>query len=135
MSTINRRWVFVSVQVLRVMKMKMFWKRRWLLLLSKKFDTEYGLTVPYFAVPFTFLNTKEENLVATNLAIGSEYHPNGWEYGTVGAEVGFDLNKSYSYISVFATFPLIAKKDSGNNLCCLGFLRMRPELLQIFMSI
>lgn len=82
-------------------------------LVSKKFDTEYGLTVPYFAVPFTVLNTKSENLVATNLAIGSEFHTVEWKEVTLGGEIGIDLNKSYSYISIFATFPFESQKGFG----------------------
>ncbi|WP_374080041.1 hypothetical protein [Bdellovibrio bacteriovorus] len=82
-------------------------------LLSKKFDTEYGLAVPYLAVPFTFLNTKEENLVASNLTVGSEFHYADWNQVTLGGEVGFDLNKSYSYISIFATFPFESQKGFG----------------------
>lgn len=82
-------------------------------LVSKKFDTEYGLAVPYLAVPFTFLNTKEENLVATNLSIGSEFHYVDWDQVTLGAEAGVDLNKSYSYISIFATFPFESQKGFG----------------------
>lgn len=82
-------------------------------LLSKRFDTEYGLAVPYLAVPFTFLNTKEENLVASNLTVGSEFHYADWNQVTLGGEVGFDLNKSYSYISIFATFPFESQKGFG----------------------
>lgn len=82
-------------------------------LISKKYETEYGLTVPYVAVPVAFLNTKEENYVASNIAFGSEYtHPE--VIGTFGAEVGLDLNKSYSYISIFATFPFDSATGFGN---------------------
>lgn len=82
-------------------------------LLSKKYDTEYGLAVPYFALPFTFLNTKDENYVATNLAVGSEFHYHEWKGVTLGGEIGLDLNKSWSYISVFATFPFESSKGFG----------------------
>ncbi|MEK2645249.1 hypothetical protein [Bdellovibrio sp. BCCA] len=82
-------------------------------LVSKKFDTEYGLAVPYLAVPFTFLNTKEENTVASNLTVGSEFHYADWNQVTLGGEVGLDLNKSYSYISIFATFPFESQKGFG----------------------
>lgn len=82
-------------------------------LLSKRFDTEYGLAVPYMAIPFTFLNTKEENLVASNLTVGSEFHYADWNQVTLGGEVGLDLNKSYSYISIFATFPFESQKGFG----------------------
>ncbi|MDG0817317.1 hypothetical protein [Bdellovibrio svalbardensis] len=82
-------------------------------LVSKKYDTEYGLAVPYLSVPFTFLNTKKENYVATNLAVGSEFHYHEWNNMTLGGEIGLDLNKSWSYISVFATFPFESSKGFG----------------------
>ncbi|QDK37540.1 hypothetical protein [Bdellovibrio sp. NC01] len=82
-------------------------------LLSKKYDTDYGLAVPYFAIPFTFLNTKDENFVATNLAIGSEFHYHEWNNVTLGGEIGLDLNKSWSYISIFASFPFESSKGFG----------------------
>ncbi|WP_253720933.1 hypothetical protein [Bdellovibrio bacteriovorus] len=82
-------------------------------MLSKKFDTEYGMSVPYFSIPFTFLNTKEENYVASNLAIGTEFHYVDWNQVTLGAELGLELNKSYSYISIFATFPFESHKGFG----------------------
>lgn len=83
-------------------------------LVSKKFDTEYGLTIPYVAVPFTFLNTKEENLVASNLTVGTEFVHAEWNQFKMGAEFGMELNKSYSYISIFATFPFDSQKGFGN---------------------
>ncbi|HWU42835.1 MAG TPA: hypothetical protein VN132_05325, partial [Bdellovibrio sp.] len=79
-------------------------------LLSKKYDTQYGLTVPYLAIPFTFINTKHDNFVATNLAVGSEFHYHEWKNATLGGEIGLDMNKSWSYISVFATFPFESSK-------------------------
>jgi hypothetical protein len=80
---------------------------------SKRFNTEYGMTVPYIAIPFTYLNMDSDNVWASNLAIGSEWHPTDWAYGTIGGEVGFEINKSYSYISVFATFPFDDQKGFG----------------------
>nr|BFD66531.1 hypothetical protein HAGR004_15530 [Bdellovibrio sp. HAGR004] len=82
-------------------------------LVSKRVDTDYGLTVPYVSVPFTFLNTKEENIVASNIAIGTEFHYVDWNEVNLGAELGVDLNKSYSYISVFVTFPFESHKGFG----------------------
>lgn len=82
-------------------------------LLSKRFDTDYGLSVPYLAVPFTFLNTKEENYVASNLTLGSEFHYVDWKEVVLGGEVSVDLNKSYSYISIFVTFPFESHKGFG----------------------
>lgn len=82
-------------------------------LLSKKYNTDYGLAVPYFALPFTFNNTKSENFVATNLSVGSEFHYHEWKAVTIGGEIGLDLNKSWSYISIFATFPFESSKGFG----------------------
>lgn len=82
-------------------------------LVSKKFDTSYGLAVPYLATPFTFLNTKEENQIASNLTVGTEFHYVDWTQVTLGAEMGIELNKSFSYISVFATFPFESHKGFG----------------------
>lgn len=82
-------------------------------LASKKFNTEYGLTIPYIAIPFTYLNMDKENIWASNVALGSEWKPQDWEYGNVGGEIGFELNKSYSYISIFATFPFDDQKGFG----------------------
>jgi hypothetical protein len=82
-------------------------------LVSKKYDTEYGLAVPYFAIPFTFLNTKSENFVATGLTIGSEFHYNEWKNVTMGGEIALDLNKSWPYLSIFAKFPFDRAKGFG----------------------
>ncbi|AHI05742.1 hypothetical protein BDW_06180 [Bdellovibrio bacteriovorus W] len=82
-------------------------------LISKKFDTEYGLTVPYVALPFTYLNFKNENVMASHLAMGTEFHYVDWKDVTLGAELGVELNKTYSYISVFATFPFDGEKGFG----------------------
>ena len=83
-------------------------------LASKKVDTEYGLTVPYIAVPFTYLNLKNENVMASNIAIGTEFNYVEWNQVKMGAELGLDLNKSYSYISIFASIPFDGQTGFGN---------------------
>ncbi|MNS56561.1 hypothetical protein D3C72_894230 [compost metagenome] len=83
-------------------------------LISKKFDTEIGMTVPYIAIPFNFLNTKEENYTGSNIVFGSELHYNEAPNVKFGAEVGAELNKSYSYISIFASFPFDSSKGFGH---------------------
>lgn len=82
-------------------------------MVSKKFDTDYGMSVPYLAIPFTFVNTKDDNFVATNLTVGSEFHYHEWKSVTMGGEIGLDLNKSWTYLSVFATFPFDSAKGFG----------------------
>lgn len=81
---------------------------------SKKVETNYGLTVPYIAVPFTWLNLKNENVVASNIAFGSEFHHFDWDNQVkVGGEIGLELNKSYSYISIYASIPFDGQKGIG----------------------
>ena len=82
-------------------------------LASKRYQTDIGLMVPYVALPFTFLNTKEENYVASNIAFGTEYSHPDFEYGFFGVEIGAELSKSYSYISIFATFPFDSQNGFG----------------------
>ena len=83
-------------------------------IVSKKMETDYGLAVPYLSTPFTFINTKVENVLASNLTVGTEFHYVDFPQGTLGAELGIELNKSYSYISIFATFPFDREKGFGN---------------------
>lgn len=82
-------------------------------LLSKKFNTAYGLTVPYLALPFNFINSKEENYVGSNIVFGSEFHSVESQNLIFGAELGAELNKSYSYISLFVTLPFDSSKGIG----------------------
>lgn len=83
-------------------------------MVSKKIDTVYGLATPYLAIPFTYLNTKHDNTVASNFVIGSEF--NYFELPTlkVGAELGLELNDSYSYISLYISFPFDSGSGFGN---------------------
>jgi hypothetical protein len=83
-------------------------------LISKKFDTEIGMTIPYIAIPFQFVNTKEENYTGSNIVFGSELHYHEVPNATFGAEIGAELNKSYSYISVYVSFPFDSTKGFGN---------------------
>ncbi len=82
-------------------------------LVSKKISTQYGMATPYLAVPFTVINTQGDNTVGTNLTIGSELKYEKWTMGTLGAEYSLDLNKSFSYISIFAAFPFESHKGLG----------------------
>ncbi len=82
-------------------------------LISKKYEIEYGMTVPYFALPFTLINNKDETFIATNVTVGSEFQHREWKTFTVGGEIGLDLNKSWSYVSLFAKFPFESSKGFG----------------------
>lgn len=83
-------------------------------MVSKKFDTIYGLTTPYLAIPFTFLNTKYDNYVASNLVLGSEFTYFDLPQVKMGAELGIDLNKSSSYISIYFSLPFDSATGFGN---------------------
>jgi len=82
-------------------------------MLSKKFNTEYGMSVPYLAIPFNFVNSKEENYVGSNVVFGTEFHSKDAQNFIFGAEIGAELSKSYSYISAFITIPFDSSKGFG----------------------
>lgn len=77
---------------------------------SKKVKTDAGLFTPYAAVAVDFNNTKSNNYTGTQMILGTEYHNADIPKMFFGAEVGFDLNQSYSYISGNVTFPFDSKK-------------------------
>lgn len=72
---------------------------------SKKTPFVHGLLIPYVALPITHNATKEKNFVSSQLTMGSEFIPKGNKDFHYGAEIGFNLNQSFSYISAFVTMP------------------------------
>lgn len=82
-------------------------------LVSKKTDTDIGLMVPYFALPLTYTSNSNDSFTRANVAIGSEWHSPQVPEVTFGAELGLDLNRSYSYISAFVTMPFDSAKGFG----------------------
>lgn len=82
-------------------------------LASKKINTNYGLTVPYIAIPFTYINADHENFLATNIVLGTEFNSPELPGVSFGGEFGLELNRSYTYFSLFATFPFDSKKGFG----------------------
>lgn len=82
-------------------------------LVSKKVSTDNGLFVPYAAIPFQFVSMKRENVTSAQFVVGSE-----WVYPETpdvryGGEVGIEMNKSYSYVSIFVTLPFDSSKGIG----------------------
>ena len=76
-------------------------------IISKVVDTNKGLFHPYIAVPINYFVTKERNFIGTSMAFGNEWtNIENLEKSTLGAEIGFSLNDSYSYISGYITYPL-----------------------------
>jgi hypothetical protein len=82
-------------------------------LVSKKFQSEYGLFVPYFAVGINFVNTDGDNYNSSNAIFGTEFHSEEAPMMSFGAELGADMNKSYSYITLFVSFPFDRSKGFG----------------------
>lgn len=79
-------------------------------LLSKKVDVDmFGVITPYIAVPITYVIAKESNYTASNFVVGSEFKSAEVPEFTFGAELGFEMNESYSYLSLFLTYPFEAK--------------------------
>ncbi len=79
-------------------------------LVSKKTTTDIGLLIPYVAIPLELVNAKSENYSSSRFVFGSEYiHPDLKEV-RFGGELGIELNKSYSYLSVYVTLPFDSSK-------------------------
>jgi hypothetical protein len=72
-------------------------------LISKLADTTYGKMIPYIGLPITFVSTKDDSWVATQFAVGAEWFSNRDIH--MGAELDLNLNKSFSAISAFFSFP------------------------------
>lgn len=84
-------------------------------LVSKKVGTDIGTFVPYAAIPFEFVNKKDENITGSQFVIGSELlHPETPDL-RYGAEVGFEMTKSYNYVSVYVSLPFDSAKGIGKH--------------------
>jgi hypothetical protein len=77
---------------------------------SKKVQTENGLFIPYAAIALDITSTKERNFTGSQMVLGTEYKTPDIPTMYFGAEVGLDLNESYSYISGTVTFPFDSSK-------------------------
>ncbi|HPI40836.1 MAG TPA: hypothetical protein PLJ21_08515 [Pseudobdellovibrionaceae bacterium] len=77
-------------------------------LVSKKTQTveKLGEVVTYFALPFTMTTGKGEGYVASNMTFGLEVTPPTESVFYWSAEVSFNLNRSYSYISGNIIIPI-----------------------------
>lgn len=82
-------------------------------LVSKKVMTDIGQMVPYVALPFELINTKHDNHGASQFVFGTEYTHPDYQDARFGAEIGLELSKSYSYVSVFMTIPFDSSKGLG----------------------
>lgn len=74
-------------------------------MVSKKFDSDHGLWIPYTAVAFNVGTFKDKSGLGTNFIIGSELqHPDAERF-LFAAEVGFNLKDSFSWVAGFVSIP------------------------------
>ncbi|MCC7405947.1 MAG: hypothetical protein IT288_16260 [Bdellovibrionales bacterium] len=71
-------------------------------LISKKFATEYGDFTPYGSLPFGVASREGDMELPLQIVGGVEWKTLEWQKLTFSAEVGFDVSKAFSYISLGA---------------------------------
>lgn len=79
-------------------------------IVSKKLEVDnFGNLTPYVGIPMTFTIAKDRNYNSANFVFGAEAKSSEMPELTFGGELGFELKESYSYISLFLTYPFEAK--------------------------
>jgi hypothetical protein len=73
---------------------------------SKKFSTDYGLLIPYAAVPINLAFFESKNELQFQIAGGAEYKPHDLKEWNFGAELGINAKNSFSYILFTASYLL-----------------------------
>jgi hypothetical protein len=71
-------------------------------LISKKFDTDHGVLIPYVSLPFGTHTYQSTTQTPVNFVTGTEFISPNVDNMQFGAELGLNANKSFSYISAFA---------------------------------
>jgi hypothetical protein len=75
-------------------------------LISKKFDVDIGELTPYASLPLMVQTRDSSSTTEMQLTVGSEYvHPDVKKL-RFGAELGFDLKDSFSYIAAYVSIAL-----------------------------
>jgi hypothetical protein len=69
-------------------------------LISKQLDTEFGKVTPYASLPFGVTTRDNETFVPVQLAAGAEWKIPDNESFRIMAELGINLNHSFSYLSL-----------------------------------
>ncbi|MGE3975928.1 MAG: hypothetical protein AB7F59_15495 [Bdellovibrionales bacterium] len=69
-------------------------------IVSKAFDTNIGLLTPFAALPFGITAGPSRNTYPMQLAVGSDWKPDGLEKVHFMVEMGLNLNEAFSYVSV-----------------------------------
>ncbi len=73
---------------------------------SKNFFSDHGSYSPYFSLPVAFSTYGEGNSLPIQAVLGSRYRHPDFEHCDFNFELGFDLNDSFSYVSLGAVFPV-----------------------------
>lgn len=82
-------------------------------IVSKKFQTDQGLFIPYAAIPVTVTNGDSKTITGIQVVGGTEYVKPEWDATFLGAELGIDAKDSFSYLSVYVSFYLDDIKRIG----------------------
>lgn len=72
-------------------------------LVSKKFEIEQGVITPYVSLPFGTTTYQSNTTTPVNIVTGLEFITPQVENTLFGVELGLNANKSFSYLSAFAT--------------------------------
>jgi hypothetical protein len=75
-------------------------------IISKNMDTDFGSMTPYASIPFGLTTVDSKSVFPVQAVIGSEIELTDWTTGRIISEIGFNLNKAFSYITIGVTFPL-----------------------------
>jgi hypothetical protein len=68
--------------------------------ISKRFDSDAGMFNPYISIPIGISSTADTTEVPVQFVAGSEWMPPGLERISFWVEMGFNLTKSFSYMSL-----------------------------------
>jgi hypothetical protein len=79
-------------------------------LISKKYDIDYGTLTAFGSVPISFTTFKNNTETQFNVVLGTEFRNPDYENWEFGSELGLNGNKSFTYISVWATVFLDEEK-------------------------
>lgn len=79
-------------------------------IISKKFSTDIGNFIPYASTPISSTSGASDTVTNLQLAIGSEFSHSKADNMTFGAELGFDLKDTFSYVSAYVTIYLDEKE-------------------------
>lgn len=80
-------------------------------IISKKYDSDFGLITPYVSLPIGISNVEKKSYTPMTLALGSEYKPQSMKFVWFMAEVGVDIKDAFNYISGAVIFSI--DEDEG----------------------